>query len=103
MLVVFHQKQPTVIKQSSVVNYLMQSVTSTWLHITVRFILGYVVRRLVIIIIIINMVRLNLNFTHAYGCINVPPCLPRVKLKNFACTCTVARNFGVCMPANEHT
>ena len=51
MLVVFHQKQPTVIKQSSVVNYLMQSVTSTWLHITVRFILGYVVRRLVIIII----------------------------------------------------
>ena len=54
MLVVFHQKQPTVIKQSSVVIYLMQSVTSTmllilfcnWLHITVRFILGYVVRRL---------------------------------------------------------
>ena len=54
MLVVFHQKQPTVIKQSLVVNYLMQSVTSTvllvlfcnWLHITIRFILGYVVRRL---------------------------------------------------------
>ena len=45
---VFHQKQPTVIKQSSVVNYLMRSVTSTWLQITVRFILGYVVRRLVI-------------------------------------------------------
>ena len=59
MLVVFHQKKPTVhvIKQSSVVNYLIQSVTSTmllilfcnWLHITVRFILGYVVCRLVII------------------------------------------------------
>ena len=52
MLDVFHKKQPTVIKQSSVVNYLLQSVTSTmlfcnWLHITVRFILGYVVRRLV--------------------------------------------------------
>ena len=54
MLVAFHQKQPTVIKQSSVVNYLMQSVSSTmllilfcnWLHITVRFILSYVVRRL---------------------------------------------------------
>ena len=41
------KKQPTVIKQSSVVNYLMQSVTSTWLHITDHFILGYVVRRLV--------------------------------------------------------
>ena len=53
MLVAFHQKQRTVITQSSVVNYLMQSVTSTWLHITVCFILGYVVRRLVIIIIII--------------------------------------------------
>ena len=57
MLVVFHQKQPTVTKQSSVVNYSMQSVTSTmllilfynWLHTTVYFILGYVVRRLVII------------------------------------------------------
>ena len=55
MLVVFCKKQPTVMKQSSIVNYLMQSVTSTmlsilfcnWLHITVRFILGYVVRRLV--------------------------------------------------------
>ena len=42
MLAVFYKKQPTVIKQSSVVNYLMQSVTSTmllilfcnWLHIT---------------------------------------------------------------------
>ena len=31
MLVVFNQNQPTVIKQSSVVNYLMQSVTSTML------------------------------------------------------------------------
>ena len=27
MLVVFHKKQPTVIKQSSVINYLMQSVS----------------------------------------------------------------------------
>ena len=33
MLVVFHKKQPTVIKQSSVVNYLMQSVTSTMILI----------------------------------------------------------------------
>ena len=55
MLVVFNHNQPTVIKQLSVVNYLMQSVTSTkllilfcnWLHVTVSFMLGYVVRRLV--------------------------------------------------------
>ena len=45
----------------------MQSVTSTmllilfcnWLHITARFILGYVVRRLVIIIIIIKITYQN--------------------------------------------
>ena len=33
MLVVLHKKQPTVIKQSSVLNYIMQSVTSTMLLI----------------------------------------------------------------------
>ena len=48
------------------VNCLMQCVTSTilllfcnWLHITVRFILGYVVRRLVITIIIIIIIINN--------------------------------------------
>ena len=57
MLIVYHKKQPTVIKQSSVINCLLQSVTSTTyviniIHITMsdHFILGYVVRRLVIII-----------------------------------------------------
>ena len=63
MLVVFHKKQPTVIKQSSVINCLMQSVTSTmllilfcnWLQtMSVHFIFGYVVHRLVIIIVIVK-------------------------------------------------
>ena len=46
--------------------------------------------------------QLNLNFTHTCQYMHVSTCLLHIKFKNLACTCTVARNFGVCMFASEH-
>ena len=54
-----------IVRICSNTHFIMQSVTSTWLHITVRFILGYVVRRLVIIIIIIT-IFIGLSYVLCY-------------------------------------
>ena len=47
-------------------------------------------------------VQLNLNITHVCQYTHVPAGLPHVKLKNLACTCTVAHNFGVHTTVSEH-
>ena len=45
----------------------------------------------------------GLKFTHACRHMGVLARLMRVKLQKLACAPTVARNFGVCMRASEHT
>ena len=56
-----------------------------------------------IIVLYVHTVQLNLNFTLACGYTRVPACLPHVKFINLTFTHTVAHNFGIHMPASEHT
>ena len=44
-----------------------------------------------------SMVPLNLTFAHAHQYMYEPACLPYAKLKNLACTCTVACNVSMHM------
>ena len=50
----------------------------------------------------IYTVQLSLNFIHVCQYTHVPARLPRVNLKNQACTCTVAHNFDMRAIVSEY-
>lgn len=51
----------------------------------------------------LDMVQLNLKFTHACWHTHMLVHLICAKVQNLACACTVAGNFGMHTQAGEHT